>query len=773
MASQLANFASGAGVFDATMMNDARIDSSPFAGTGDLSLNAPSSQYIKTTTAFTTGSAIIGNGITFSGWFYPTGAQTVGSTIFDISTATIAVSLFYGTSSTMTGFFNGTDVSSSYVVLPNMWHFFCYTVYCTSTLTALQTLYVDSPSVNKAIQSSTNYLSITSTGNNFLGYGTGTAAGLPYQYFNGKLDDFRFYNRVLSLPEINVLYNYNYATNTIPTASIAITPYYDVSYANVVQIDVTGIFSGFDISRNPAFPTANVLSLTCTSLSSLDGTTWSYFDKTVAPDTSYTYTITPSVVGLKGSMVTMNATYTTPIINGFFNSLTTGSLPAANTGVDSPALTGWTVSLGSGNTYKLCSGTGVVSAITTYSGTLPSLITYYMSMTILPSTVTSMYQYVNLYYNTNGYVSFYAWPMDASYNSNTSLTVSLGGITLLNAYTFDVKPTGAVPYTSFNLPFSMNTVGSYPLTFQYKNANTLRASICVAGVQIRLQSTAGIGYKTVDPSFMTHYYTFDASSGTSPGKIYNYATGTGLLDASLNGNASVSSNELYVDGTTNTYTQLRNWTCPANTTSNGFSITGWVYPTIAMSAQNSNATICSFILPTVGNVSIYLKQQTGQVVYSTNAVGNTTNANAIETAITTYPLLSKRWSFLSMTCVGNGTNGNYNFYINDVSLSNVTKVWPNVTGTYTSNYLGGIPSTTTIAAATGNLGNFTGYMEDFRVYNRTLSSQDVFALWSFGLNQITSNPANTTVSTMSSYANLIDTSGLNLYFPFDQGTTLA
>lgn len=772
MASQLANFASGGGVFDATMMNDARIDSNPFAGTGDLSLNAASSQYIKSTTAFTTSSAIVGNGITFSGWFYPTGVQTVGSTIFDISTATIAVSLFYGTSSTMTGYFNGTDVSSAYVVLPNMWHFFCYTIYCTSTLTALQALYIDSPILNKATQSSTNYASMISTGYNYLGYGTGTAAGLSYQYFNGKLDDFRFYNRVLSPPEINVLYNYNYGTNTIPTASITITPYYDVSYANVVQIDVTGLFSGFDISRNPAFPTANVLSLTCTSLSSLDGVTWSYFDKTVSPDISYTYTITPSVVGLKGNMVTMNTTYTTPIINGFFNSLTTGSLPAINTGVVSPALLGWTVVLGAGGTYTLCSGTGIVNAITTYASTLPSLITYYTSMMVLPSTTTNIYQYVNLYYNTSGYVSFYAWPMDASYNIDTSLTVSIGGITLLNSYTFDVKST--VPYTSFNLPFSMNTVGSYPLTFQIKNNNTTqRASICLAGVQLRLQATTGIGYKTIDPSGLTHYYTFDASSGTNPGKIYNYATGTGVLDASLNGSASITSGEFYVDGTADSYGQLSNWTCSANTIYNGFSFTCWVYPTVEMSAQNSNATLCSFILPTVGNVSIYLKQQTGQVVYSTNYVNNTANANAIETVISTYPLLPNRWSFLSMTCRSNGTPGNYRFYINNVSLSNVSKSWPNITGTYTQNYLGGLPSTTTIAAATGNLGNFTGYMEDFRVYNRELSSQDVFALWSYGLNQVSSNPLDAASNTSASYANLIDTSGLNLYFPFDQGTMLA
>lgn len=763
MASQLANFASGVGVFDATMINNASIDSSPFAGTGDLSLNATSSQYIKTTTTFTTGSSIVGNGITFSGWFYPTGAQTVGSTIFDISTATIAVSLFYGTSSTMTGYFNNTDVSSTYVVLPNMWHFFCYTIYCTSTLNALQTLYIDNPTVNKATQSSTNYASITSTGYNYLGYGTGNAAGLSYQYFNGKLDDFRFYNRVLSLPEINVLYNYNYGTNTIPTASVTVNPYYDVSYANVVQIGVTGLFSGFDISRNPAFPTANVLSLTCTSLSSLDGTNWSYFDKTVVPDTSYTYTITPSVMGLKGSMVTMSTTYTTPIVNGFFNSLTLGSLPTANTGVVSSALLGWMVTLGAGNTYTLCNGTGVVNAITTYSGVLPSLITYYISMTVLPSTSTSMYQYVNLYYNTAGYVSFYAWPMDASYNNNTSLTVSLGGITLLNSYTFDVKPTGAVPYTSFNLPFSMNTVGSYPLTFQIKNANTQRASICVAGVQIRLQSTTGIGYKTVDPSMITHYYIFDASSGMSPSKIYNYATGTGVLDASLNRNATVSSGELYVDGTIDTYVQLSSLTLGG--VGSDFSFTGWVYPTVEMSAQNSNATLYSFNRSTGNTISIYLKQQTGQLAFKTNTV---------ETVISTYPLLPNRWSFISLTCFRNSTvNSRYNVYINDVSLSYASVTTTTLAGTYTNNYLGGLPSTTTITTASGNLGNFTGYMEDFRVYNRELSSQDVFALWSYGLNQVTSNPADASSNTSYSYANLIDTSGLNLYFPFDQGTTLA
>ena len=766
MAQQLANFASGTGVFDAFLYGGAMIDSSPMAGNGDLSLNSVSSSYMKTTTTFTTF-ANIGSGISFSGWFFPSNNQVVGSTIFDISAATMAVSLFYGTSNTLTGLFNGVDVSSTYVITPNTWHFFCYTILCTSTNLALQTIYIDNPTVNVNSQYTALYVAFSqSIGTNYIGYGTGNANGTVYQYFNGKLDDFRFYNRVLSPPEINVLYNYNYVTNTISSGLVTVKPNYDKPQISVVQIDVSGTFSGLDISRNPAFPGTQLLALSSANLSTTSGSPWAFYDTNVVPDTSYIYMITPRVGTVTGTMVQLNAIYTTSVTGGNFNSLTSGSLPANNATLLSPALSGWTASIGGSNTYNLNAGTGGSGALALYTGTLPSTVTYYVSLTEQPSSSSSLSQYINIYTNTTGFISFFAWGTDttytsAPYNTSTSFSVSLGGITLLNNYVF--PSTGvAIPYTSFSLPFTVNTLGTYNLVFTVLNNGASASTVCFGNVQVRSQTVAGIGYKTIDPSMLQLYYTFDSSFGA--GQLYNYANGVGVLDASLAMNAMITSSNpsaiigtsyLQLDGLS--YASIGNWTCPAYAIGQGFSITGWVYPTLSSAGLVKNATICSLSngVAASGNVSIYMNNINNVLDVSFEGV-----AGDVDISLVAFPLVINRWSFISITCQGiAGSKGQYSYYINDVSLNNITASWPNTAATYTSNYLGGLPSTTTITGATGPLGNFTGCIEDFRVYNRVISPQDIFALWSLGF-------------TNSSYTNLIDTIGLNLYFPFEQGSTL-
>jgi len=756
---QMANFATGTGAFDATMYNGATLDSSPLGGNGDLSLNATSSQYLQTSTAFTTSAPALGSGMTFTGWFYPSGTQSVGSTIFDISTANVAVSLFYSTSATLSGYYNGGLVNSTYTIIPNTWHFFCYTVFCTSSYYATQTLYIDNPAYYSISQTSVNYTQITSLGYNFLGYGTGQAGTTNYQYFNGKIDEFRFYKRVLTLPEINVLYNYNYNTNTIPSSLVTATPVYNSKiYSNAVQIDVTGTFSGIDISRNPPFPGTSMIIVSCANLYSSNGTTWSYFDTNVLPDVSYTYYVTPYVSTVLGNMVTMSMIYTTPIVNGFFNTLASGTLPTNNTGTNTFSLSGWTISNGAGNTTYLCAGNGTVNSIVVYSGVLPSLITYYLDMATVASTSSNITQYVNIYTNTSGTISFYAWPADGTYATGCTLSVYLGGMTLLYNYSF--TPGTAVPYMSFSLPFTMSTLGSYALTFVVNNRSASASSICIAGVQMRNPTVAGIGYKSVDPSMAQLYYSLDASFGTAgaQGQLYNYASGVGVYGAAkLYGNARIGttnpspifgSGYLALDGTTGTYMTMDTWICPAASGTNGFSMTAWVYPT----SITGNPTIC-YLSNGTASVSITLNT-TGQIDFSFN---NTTGSNYI---INNFNLVPNRWYFVTVTAkYSTGTSGIYNYFVNDVSLGYFVAPWPNVASSYTTNYLGGFPSGTTIAGANGTLGNFTGNIEEFRVYNRTLTSQDVLSLWSAGYST-------------NQYSNLIDPSGLNLYFPFDQGTLL-
>ena len=759
MAQQLANFATGAGVFDAYLYGGAVIDSSPMAGNGDLSLNSVSSSYMKTTTTFTT-STTSGSGISFSGSFFPAGTQNIGSTIFDISTASMAVSLYYSSANKISGLFNRTVISSTYSITPNSWHFFCYTILCSPESLAIQTLYLDNPSVNVTSQMITPYVALnqTTSGNNYIGYGIGDVSGTVYQYFNGKLDDFRVYNRVLSPPEINVLYNYNYGTNSIAVGSVTVQPNYNSPQFSSVEIDVSGTFSSLDISRNPAFSGTQVINVSSANLSSFNnGTLWAYTDLTVLPDTTYSYLITPRVGTVTGTMVTLSSITTTPTVGGNFNSLTTGSLPTNNTSVTSPAISGFTVSSGGTNVYSLSAGNG--GGI--YSGVLPSTVTYYLSLTTQPSTSSSFTQYVNI--SSAGYISFYAWGADstysAPYNSSTTISVTLGNITLLNNFTFTTG--SAVPFTAFSLPFNITTLGTYSLVITVRNNGASASTVSFGGVQVRSQAYATIaGYKAIDPSMMQLYYSFDASSGA--GYLSNYATGASVLDASLAANAIlssssptiplISSNYLLLDG--NSYAGIGSWTCPAYAVGQGFSISCWVYPTA--SPTTKPATICSLSNNSSGGkVSIYMSNTTNALDVSFVGVAGDPDVN-----ISAFPLMLNRWSFITVTCQGiAGTKGQYNYFINDVSLAYNQSSYPNTATPYTFNYVGGVPSTTTIGTNTGPLGNFTGCIEDFRVYNRVLTNQDIFSLWSLGY-------------TNSNYSNLIDPSGLNIYFPFDQGSAL-
>ena len=364
------------------------LDSNSAVGTADLSLNAAQQQYVISNTAFTTATATVGNGISFSGWFYPSGTQTVNSTIFDISGSGCAVSLYYGTSNQLYGYFNGAVVQSTVTVVPGSWHFFCYTIYCTSITTALQSLYIDASLNSNGAYAATNttgsYVSFTGgtagTGS-YIGYGRG--AGPVYTYFNGKIDDFRFYNRVLSLPEINVLYSFNYESGTTP--AIVSQMYYDISYVNAVQIDVSGTFSGLYVTRTAqvgAVTNTTTSTVSCANLVFVNATTWAYVDTTVAADTSYSYTVQPYVMNTSGSVVNFGSVTTTPLFNGFFNQGSSLPIAGSAVAVTTANLPGWATS---GSTFSLCNGS--VAGI--YTGALPSTVTYYIDISQNVASTTS------------------------------------------------------------------------------------------------------------------------------------------------------------------------------------------------------------------------------------------------------------------------------------------------------------------------------------------------------------------------------------------------
>ena len=777
MSSIIANFASGIGVYDASLVNNPSLDASANVGIGDLSLNTVQAQYMMSNTNFTTPTATVGNGISFSGWFYPVGTQSNGSTIFDISGTGVACALYYYNSSNqLAGYFNGISVQSNVTVTPGQWHFFTYTIYCTSLGYALQSLYIDNSynATNSyaATNSSASYTSFSvgssiSGTKSYIGYGKGGGSVPSFTYFNGKIDDFRFYNRVLSLPEINVLYNFNYKSGAIP--SIVATLNYDISYVNAVQIDVSGIFSGLYVTRTAQSGGSTVTTtstISCANLVFVNATTWAYVDTTVAADTSYSYSVTPYVMNTSGAISNLGSITTTPLYNGFFNQGT--GLPTSGNYVaaTSSKLPGWTFA--SGGQIFVCNG----SVTNIYTGTLPSSVTYYLDISQNTVAVTTIQQYVGIFQGTQGFVSFFAWPKDSQYLTTETLTVTLGGCTLLNGHSFTAPLATANPYTSFNLPFTMTTAGMYLLTFSITNATMNTSGINLGGIQIRSQSVAGIGYKCIDPFALALYYPFDSNtvSGTV---VYDCSAGfTGAAasaDASLNGGAAISTIPAPLIGSADvcfngvsSYVSMGSWSMPPRVAGNGFSICGWFYPS---GTTPVNSLLYWFRNTTVSSSMIgYLN--TGAIDFSYNMTSGATGGVELLTSTVGYSYTPNVWNFFALTAVvGSDLSGTYTYYLNDVSLATLRGGWPNTSvvssQVYNSNYLGGFPPGGTIAMnSNGNLGYLLGAMDDFRVYNRSLSSQDVLALWSYGF------------ANSNSFMNLVDPNGLNIYYPMDQATDI-
>lgn len=307
MSSAFANFATLVGVYDGTLYNGATLDVSTNIGNGDLSLNAANQQYLMNSNSYTAPSATSGNGMTFTGWFYYNSAQTTGAVIFDLSSISTTDSIILTCSNTgvLTGKYNTTSFSTTATAVTGSWNFFTYIVECSGTSVASQALYL-----NSSIPNSTNYSGTYVGGSvysrNMIGYGTG--AGL--NYFNGKIDDFRYYNRVLTQPEIMVLSTYNYKSTVNPISPIlylnkdVVTT---VGAANVV-LDLSGAFSYVTVSRavTAGSGTSATFNVSCSAMTvSSDFKYAKWTDTTSATGNTYSYTITPYVLSALGSSVTI------------------------------------------------------------------------------------------------------------------------------------------------------------------------------------------------------------------------------------------------------------------------------------------------------------------------------------------------------------------------------------------------------------------------------------------------------------------------------------
>jgi hypothetical protein len=313
----VANFASCLGKYDSSSLNgsvvNGTLDMSGAVGTADISLNAGAYLTNSATFVYPQGT---GNGFSYMGWFYPSGPEAVNATpLMDISTnsAYPIVVCCSGTnvSPCLSASYNNswvtTQGTTGGTVNLNAWNFFAYTVCCSGNL-AVQNLYLNTASV--ATSTTAVYNTTLQCIKTYVAYGTGAFANS----FVGKVDDFRFYGRVVTPMEYRVLQGYNYGTNTgnmvalSPTLGSGTAVTLGTVTATSAQFifNTTGtygyvtVYRGTGGSEGGATTSFSINPSMFVSIN--NGTSYSWTDTTVQPSTSYTYSLVPCIAGTSGGV---------------------------------------------------------------------------------------------------------------------------------------------------------------------------------------------------------------------------------------------------------------------------------------------------------------------------------------------------------------------------------------------------------------------------------------------------------------------------------------
>ena len=317
----VANFASGLGKYDSSLVNTGAFsDAAGNVGTSDLSLNTGSYLVNNNPNVVYQGT---GNGFSITGWFNPLGGEAANATpIVDISTNSNyqIVVCCSGTSvePCLSAAYNNvwiqSPITGTYGTLSlNAWNFFCYTVCCSGNM-AVQNLYVNgiSPSVsNPTVATSTaaTYDLSLQFLRTMVAYGITPFANS----FVGKLDDFRFYNRVITPMEYRVLYGYSYGKTGVAAlipalGSVSMGTAYLVGAqpAQPFTFSTTGTFSYLQVARTSGGVTATFYVSAGALTLAAGGAAYTWTDRSVFGGTQYSYTFTPFILGVPGGT---SATY--------------------------------------------------------------------------------------------------------------------------------------------------------------------------------------------------------------------------------------------------------------------------------------------------------------------------------------------------------------------------------------------------------------------------------------------------------------------------------
>ena len=500
---QIANFSTCIGKYDGTILaigtSDGTIaldasDSYPI-GPADLSMN---SAYLLNSTPFVMPLAVAGNGITFTGWFNPTNAQASNYTpIFDVSLVSglsIALCISGGGIPILTGNYIGNVISTpTGLVNLNSWNFFSYAICCSGGTMLTQKLFVNG--------TLTSTFTGTYTSSTFVSTWVGYGAGLYANYFTGKIDDFRYYARCLTVMEMRVLYGYMYGKPTgltgTPTLGSGSPIVVGTLSATTVQllIDTTGTFSYIQITR---FTAGTYKRLIVSPVALVpNGLVYSWTDTDISftlTNVAASYVMTPFILGMPGPSMGVSATVSLP-------SAITNVL-AYNAGIGVFDVS-WLPTLSSAGivnsyTYDVSSGGAILTPGTSYTtsllgqgGTAPNptrftmLSTAAATYTVVVKATNGIGTVSSAVSNSVTTTSAFTVAVNSYTYQGTAVTTPSGALSSGNGVIKGTATTGATTYNVYALGQGRNTsdgatVNNYVFSYTV-NSNTTIYVFAVGG----------------------------------------------------------------------------------------------------------------------------------------------------------------------------------------------------------------------------------------------------------------------------------------------------
>jgi len=660
---------------------------------------------------------------TLEGWAFPTATQAVWRTLVDKD-----VDRYYlMTSSDATGgpavggtFTNGTQLYAPAALAANTWTHLAATYDRTTLRLYVNGVQVASRSSTTAVDTSANNLNIGANS-----YG---------EYFAGRIDEVRVYNRALTVNEIQTdmatpitttgSNQAPTATITNPTGNVSVNPGQTVSFTGT-GTDPDGSISGYAWS----FPGGSPSSSTAASPGSI---TYS---------TPGTYTASLTVTD-NGGASSSPATRTVTV-----GDFTIAASPASQT-----------VSPGANTTYTV-----TVTPDAAFTGTVT------FSVTGLPAGASAGFN-----------------PTSISPSGQTTLTVSTSGTTPTGSYPLSVRGTSGPVTRTAPVTLAVSTPSNQAPTATITSP-TGNVTIAAGGTV----SFAGTG-SDPDGSIASYAWSFpggtpSSSTSATPGTVTYASAGTYTASLTVTDNGGASSSPA-----TRTVTVTGSGTLPPGLVA-AYGFEEGAGPTVADASGNGNTgTITAATWTTAGKFgkALSFNGTSARVVVVDSASLHLTSAFTLEgwafpTAAQTgwhtlvdkdvdrYYLMTSSDNASSTPAVGGTFTNGTQLYAPAALAANT---WTHLAATYDRVtlrlYVNGLQvasraMTTAIATSANNLNigansygeYFTGLIDEVRVYNRALTASEIKTDMATALSSLTASNQSPTPAIAGDAANVATNAG--------------